>query len=95
MDRIEKLIIELIKKYMGRTIINGVGTHAKKHSIQSILDHTSTATPGQFLKADAAGLPVDSGFFLDLTEPNERLQLKYKAPSNTTYNILLEDPNEV
>lgn len=35
-------------------------SHAKQHSITSTLDHTSTATPGQMLKADANGLPVNA-----------------------------------
>jgi len=35
-------------------------THIRQHSILSSLDHTSTATPGAILKADANGLPVDS-----------------------------------
>jgi hypothetical protein len=34
--------------------------HARLHSITSTLDHTSGATPGQILKADANGLPVDA-----------------------------------
>ena len=35
-------------------------SHSRKHSIVSSVDHTSTATSGQLLKADANGLPVDS-----------------------------------
>jgi hypothetical protein len=34
--------------------------HARLHSITSALDHTSGATPGKMLKADANGLPVDA-----------------------------------
>lgn len=90
----EKVVIHLIKQYVGRALVGGVGVHSKKHSLQSISDHTSTATPGQILKADAAGLPVDSGLYVDLTEPNERLQLKYRSPSNKVYNVILEDPGE-
>ena len=35
-------------------------SHAKQHAITSTPDHTSGATPGQILKADANGLPVDA-----------------------------------
>lgn len=35
--------------------------HARQHAITSTSDHTSSATPGQVLKADANGLPVDIG----------------------------------
>ena len=34
--------------------------HTRSHSITSTSDHTSTATPGQILKADTNGLPVDA-----------------------------------
>jgi len=34
--------------------------HAKQHAITSTPDHTSSATPGRILKADANGLPVDA-----------------------------------
>jgi len=34
--------------------------HAQQHSITSASDHTSSATPGQMLMADANGLPVDA-----------------------------------
>jgi hypothetical protein len=34
--------------------------HPKKHSITSTGDHTSTATSGKMLKADASGLPTDA-----------------------------------
>lgn len=34
--------------------------HNQQHAITSVADHTSTATPGQILKADANGLPVDA-----------------------------------
>jgi len=34
--------------------------HDRSHSITSTSDHTSTATSGQMLKADANGLPVDA-----------------------------------
>ncbi len=34
--------------------------HSIQHSITSTSDHTSTATSGQILKADANGLPVDA-----------------------------------
>jgi hypothetical protein len=35
-------------------------SHTRSHSITSTDDHTSTATAGQMLKADANGLPVDA-----------------------------------
>jgi hypothetical protein len=35
--------------------------HDRSHSITSTSDHTSSATSGQVLKADASGLPVDIG----------------------------------
>ncbi len=34
--------------------------HVRQHSITQTLDHTSTATSGKMLKADANGLPVDA-----------------------------------
>jgi len=34
--------------------------HARQHAITSTSDHTSTATSGQMLKADANGLPVNA-----------------------------------
>jgi hypothetical protein len=34
--------------------------HARQHAITSTSDHTSTATSGKMLKADANGLPVDA-----------------------------------
>ena len=37
-----------------------IDIHNKQHSIISTDDHTSTATPGKVLKADANGLPVDA-----------------------------------
>lgn len=36
------------------------GLHAKLHPITSTADHSSSATPGNLLKADANGLPVDA-----------------------------------
>jgi hypothetical protein len=38
----------------------GVPAHAKQHAITATADHTSTATSGRMLKADANGLPVDA-----------------------------------
>ncbi|MHC1591769.1 MAG: autotransporter outer membrane beta-barrel domain-containing protein [Candidatus Helarchaeales archaeon] len=43
--------------------LGGIGEndhHSRQHSITSTSDHTSGATPGQILKADANGLPVDA-----------------------------------
>ena len=39
---------------------NTSARHNQQHSITSASDHTSTATAGQMLKADANGLPVDA-----------------------------------
>lgn len=38
----------------------GGGGHDRQHSIISTADHTSSATPGKVLKADANGLPVNA-----------------------------------
>ena len=35
-------------------------SHARQHSITDTSDHTSTATSGKILKADANGLPIDA-----------------------------------
>lgn len=35
-------------------------SHARQHVITSTSDHTSTATPGQMLKADSNGLPINA-----------------------------------
>jgi hypothetical protein len=37
-----------------------LGVHARQHAITSNLDHTSTATVGKILQADANGLPVSA-----------------------------------
>ena len=43
------------------TIYGAIGlAHARQHAITSVSDHTSAATPGKMLKADANGLPVDA-----------------------------------
>jgi hypothetical protein len=39
---------------------SGGSGHARQHAITSTADHTSAATPGQMLKADANGLPIDA-----------------------------------
>ena len=36
------------------------GEHAQQHAITATADHTSTATEGKMLKANANGLPVDA-----------------------------------
>jgi hypothetical protein len=86
-------IIELIKKYSG-TIVSGGTNHTRKHLLNSTSDHESTVTAGHIYKADSNSLPVDSGLYVDLTETNERLQVKFKGASNTVYNVVLENPNE-
>jgi len=35
-------------------------SHTRSHAITGTSDHTSSATPGQILKADASGLPIDA-----------------------------------
>ena len=42
------------------TTHSGSAHHTRSHAITSTSDHTSTATSGQMLKADANGLPVDA-----------------------------------
>jgi len=43
------------------TLYGAIGSaHTRLHSIVSTLDHSSTATSGKVLKADANGLPVDA-----------------------------------
>jgi hypothetical protein len=43
------------------TIYGAIGlAHARQHAITSVSDHTSAATPGKMLKADANGLPIDA-----------------------------------
>lgn len=43
------------------TLYGALGTsHTRLHSIVDTLDHSSAATPGQILKANANGLPVDA-----------------------------------
>ena len=42
------------------TLHSHANDHARQHSITSTSDHTSTATSGQMLKADANGLPVNA-----------------------------------
>jgi hypothetical protein len=43
------------------TVYGAIGlAHARLHSITSASDHSSTATPGKMLKADANGLPIDA-----------------------------------
>lgn len=40
--------------------VAGASDHARQHAVTSASDHTSAATPGQALQADANGLPVDA-----------------------------------
>ena len=51
-------------KYYTYTAVNTwtatAATHAQQHAITSTSDHTSSATPGKILKADANGLPVNA-----------------------------------
>ena len=46
--------------YNGSSWIEVGGGHDRQHSIISTADHTSGATSGKILKADANGLPVDA-----------------------------------
>jgi len=49
----------------------GWGLHSRQHAITSASDHTSTATAGKVLKADANGLPVETDYIdlLEITPP--------------------------
>jgi hypothetical protein len=53
-----KDVIELIKRYAGAAANAGV-SHARLHTITSTADHSSIATDGRILVADANGLPVE------------------------------------
>ena len=50
----------LTYRWSGSGYVNITNPHARQHSLQSTSDHTSEATPGALLKADANGLPVNS-----------------------------------
>lgn len=47
-------------EYYHLTAAEAANSHAKQHAITSSIDHTSSATPGQMLKADANGLPINA-----------------------------------
>jgi hypothetical protein len=51
---------DIVNKAYVDAQIAGVTPHARQHSITQTLDHTSTATAGQMMKADANGLPVNA-----------------------------------
>jgi len=55
--------------------------HDRQHSITSSSDHTSTATPGKILKADANGLPIDT---LNVTDD---AQLKREAGDINSFTL--------
>ncbi len=48
------------KKYVDDVAAGLPGGHDRLHAITDALDHSSTATSGKMLKADANGLPVDA-----------------------------------
>lgn len=50
-------IQDAAKKGSGVTL---AASHTRQHAITTAADHTSTATSGKMLKADANGLPVDA-----------------------------------
>ena len=53
-------IKSFLKTYFD-TLYGSIGSsHTRQHSITDTSDHTSTATSGQMLKADANGLPVNA-----------------------------------
>jgi hypothetical protein len=54
-------VIELIKRYSKGAAGGGSGgtIHDRLHSITSVLDHSSAATPGRVLIADNNGLPIE------------------------------------
>jgi hypothetical protein len=47
-------------EYYHLTSAQVTALHAKQHAITSTADHTSSATSGQMLKADANGLPINA-----------------------------------
>ena len=81
----ERDVIELIKRY-GRGSGGGGSGHTRLHSIISALDHTSNATPGYVLMADANGLPVDATVIR--IGPNFRGLLR-ELPSLPSQNAIL------
>ena len=51
----------LVYRYTGSAWVSDEAQkHDRQHDITSTADHTSSATPGRVLKADANGLPVDA-----------------------------------
>lgn len=60
--------------------------HNRSHAITGTSDHTSTATAGQMLKADANGLPVD-GSNTD-TEVASAVTLKHTQGTDTALGVL-------
>ena len=72
----------------------GLGTvvsnsHARQHSITATADHTSGATSGKMLKADANGLPIDASN-TDADVANA-VSLKHTQGTDTTLGILTSD----
>ena len=47
-------------RWDGTALVEDPIGHARQHAITSAADHTSGATAGKILKADANGLPVDA-----------------------------------
>ena len=77
---------------------NTSARHAQQHSITSTADHTSTATSGQILKADANGLPIDatntdaevSGHISSTANPHS-VDIDDVTPTTTKGDIIVED----
>jgi len=63
--------------------------HARQHAITATADHTSTATPGQVLKADANGLPVDATN--TDAEVSDAVTKKHTQGTDTTLGTMTAD----
>ena len=63
--------------------------HARQHAITATADHTSGATSGNMLKADAKGLPIDASN--TDTEVANAVSLKHTQGTDTTLGILTSD----
>jgi len=70
-------------------------SHIRLHALDSTDDHSSSIPRYHLMMADANGLPSDGKIYLDLTETNEKLQLKIETPSHNILTFVLEDPDEV
>jgi len=65
--------------------------HAQSHAITSTADHTSSATSGKMLKADANGLPIDATN--TDTDVADAVTKKHTAGADTTLGTMTADIN--